>query len=107
MDALSKSVTKMARTNLDKCVWSLGQDCGTCMLATHPACNGVVLSYAGRQWRSNQHPKLTLQEAGIHKSGEALFFVKTQVFKSKLGILERSSSTWTYNDLSHDDYVYI
>ena len=59
-----KSVTKICRTGLDKCVWTLGQDAGTAML-TCPASNGVVFSYAGRQWRSNQHPQLTLAEVGF------------------------------------------
>lgn len=74
IDALSKSVTKICRTGLDKCVWTLGQDAGTAML-TCPASNGVVFSYAGRQWRSNQHPQLTLAEAGVHQSGEAILFL--------------------------------
>lgn len=74
IDALSKSVTKICRTGLDKCVWTLGQDAGTAML-TCPASNGVVFSYAGRQWRSNQYPQLTLAEAGVHQGGEAILFL--------------------------------
>ena len=73
IDAVSKSLTKICRASLDKCVWDFGQDVGTAMLSS-PVSHGFVFSYAGHHWRSRQHPNLTLAEAGVRKSGEAVAF---------------------------------
>eukprot|EP00438_Fugacium_kawagutii_P021784 Skav236012 [mRNA] locus=scaffold3189:10820:16557:- [translate_table: standard] len=73
IDALTKSITKMCRVSPEKCVWSFGQEVGIAMLDKAAASNGYVLSRAGHHWRSNQHPHLTLAEAGV-RNGEAIVF---------------------------------
>jgi len=82
VDALSKSITKMCRTNLDKCVWAFGEDIGLALLS-HPSSTGYVFSYAGHNWRSNEHPELTLAEAGVQNGGSVIFTADFQALASQ------------------------
>ena len=69
-----KSWTETRQASLDQCVWRFGEDAGMRKLTTGPLSNyGFVFHHGGKEWRSNQHPKLTLAEAGV-VGGEAVEF---------------------------------
>jgi len=74
LDGLSKSLTKMCKASLDRCVWDFGKDVGMATLSVSPQSNGYVFSHAGHSWRSNEHPNLTLVEAGVRQSGDEVIF---------------------------------
>ncbi len=74
LDGLSKSLTKICRASLDRCVWDFGKDVGMVTLSVSPQSNGYVFSHAGHSWRSNEHPNLTLVEAGVRQSGDEVIF---------------------------------
>ena len=60
----------IGRASLDTCVWNFGVSVGMDHLTT---LHGYVLTYAGETWLSNQHPTLTLKEAGV-QDGDMVTF---------------------------------
>lgn len=105
LDGLSKSLTKICKASLDRCVWDFGKDVGKATLSVSPQSNGYVFSHAGHSWRSNEHPNLTLVEAGVRQSGDEVIFTSDfQALAASAGppgtidvtvvLLDRSKS-WT------------
>ena len=72
----SKSSTTTGKTRLDKCVWVFGNEVGMTKLTTSTLSNsGYLFRFGGKKWRSNQHPNLTLAEAGVCKEGDMVEFL--------------------------------
>lgn len=46
-------------------VWKLGRDVGMYELTTSTLSNcGYIFAFGGKRWKSNEHPNLTLAQAG-------------------------------------------
>jgi len=72
----SQGTAVAGSASLDTCVWKLGEQVGMLNITTSPASNfGYIFRSAAGVWKSNQHPKLTLADAGVKNTGDMVQFM--------------------------------